>query len=187
MKKQLSAMAVLCVLLAGCDNVQKVEVPSPVSVSRDAQGFFCGMIIEDHPGPKAQVFRRNSDQPFWFPSVRDAIAYSLFPGEAGEIVVTYVSDMTGYTDWNNPPQKWIKIQSAFFVLNSNQTSGMAAQGLADPTNVSQQAYQVGEVVPFSTRTAAEGYVKNHGGNIVRYNEIPQSYVLDSGAPPETKS
>jgi nitrous oxide reductase accessory protein NosL len=30
-------------------------------------------------------------------------------------------------------------------------------------------------------------VKNHGGNIVRYNEIPQSYVLDSGAPPETKS
>jgi copper chaperone NosL len=64
---------------------------------------------------------------------------------------------------------------------------MAAQGLADPTNVSQQAYQVGEVVPFSTRTAAEDYVKNHGGNIVRYNEIPQSYVLDSGAPPETKS
>ncbi|OSQ36030.1 hypothetical protein TMES_19460 [Thalassospira mesophila] len=180
-------------LLAGCDGEKTVELPPPATLSRDAQGFFCGMIVEDHPGPKAQVFHRTDKTPFWFPSVRDAIAYSLFPDEAGNIAIIYVSDMTGYTDWNNPPQNWIPAQSAFFVLHSDQTSGMAAQlGAGVPGSAGRAsgggnlAYQVGEAVPFSTREAAEGYVKNHGGNIVRYDEIPQSYVLDSGEPPETK-
>lgn len=171
MKKRVSFALLALMTVAACKQETAAILPEPVMMTRDASGYFCGMIVADHPGPKAQIHRQTGDSPLWFPSVRDAIAYTLMPGEAQDVVAIYVTDMTGYRDWQNPPQHWIAAQKAFFVIDSDQTSGMG----------------VGETVPFATRKAAGDYVADHGGEIVAYDQIPQGYVLGTGDMPEVKS
>jgi len=171
MSKLFSAIFLSLAALAACKPESPATMPDPVALTREVSGYFCGMIVFDHPGPKAQIHKQTGESPLWFPSVRDAIAYTMMPGEAIDIVAIYVTDMTGYRDWQNPPQHWILAKDAFFVIDSDQTSGMG----------------VGETVPFSTRKAANDYVGVHHGQVVSYQEIPQSYVLGGGDNPEVKS
>ncbi len=151
-------------LLAGCQDKETVALPGPQDLTRDVSGYFCGMIVADHPGPKAQLHRKSGGEILWFPSVRDAIAFTLMPGEARDVAVIYVNDMTGYSDWQSPPMKWITADAAQFVIGSDMTSGMG----------------IGEAVPFGSKDAALGFVKAHGGRVVAYKDIPEEYVFDFG-------
>jgi copper chaperone NosL len=164
MKAILPFVVLGAILLAGCREQEIVARPDPQDLTRDVSGFFCGMIVADHPGPKAQLHRKSNGEILWFPSVRDAIAFTLMPGEARDVAVIYVNDMTGYADWQSPPPNWVAIDSAHFVIGSDMTSGMG----------------IGEAVPFGTLAAAQSFVTAHGGQIVDYKDIPDDYVFDLG-------
>jgi copper chaperone NosL len=38
-----------------------------------------------------------------------------------------------------------------------------------------------EAVPFSDETAARSFAGTHGGTLIRFDKIPESYILDGAA------
>lgn len=98
------AAAALFVLgtAAGCGGGDEVVAkPAPVEPTREASGHYCGMILPDHKGPKAQIHLPDEAEPVWFSSVRDAIAFTMLPEEPRNIVAMYVNDM-GTAQWDAP-------------------------------------------------------------------------------------
>ncbi len=158
-----TAVLVLSVLtsLSGCTD--EPVSPDPLELTRESNGFYCNMIVVDHPGPKAQVFETGRDRPLWFPSVRDAFAYLMLPGEAQRVLAVYVHDMGRAASWEHPQNDgiWIKAEEALYVLDSKRRGGMGAR----------------ETIPFKDRTAAEFFTAQNGGRITSYSAIPQDYIL----------
>lgn len=152
----------LILIIVACAEEQKTPPPPPADLTREAVGHYCGMIVADHPGPKGQIFVEGREQPLWFSSVRDTIAFTLLPEETDEILAIYVNDMAKANDWASPESgTWMKARDAYYVIDSARRGGMGAL----------------EAVPFSSRTAAEDFVRDFGGRIVAFEEIPQGYIL----------
>ncbi|HUE47367.1 MAG TPA: nitrous oxide reductase accessory protein NosL [Aestuariivirgaceae bacterium] len=150
-------------LLAACDAEPEAVAPvAPVEVSADATGRYCGMLLADHEGPKGQIHLAGSDEPVWFSSVRDTIAFTRLPEESKDIAAIYVNDMGKAQDWAQPePGTWTAARDAWFVIESSRRGGMGAP----------------EAVPFSEKAAADAFRSANGGRLVRFDDIPENYVL----------
>lgn len=163
------------VLLAACDSGTEGETPTPSALTREAVGHYCGMIVVDHAGPKAQIHLRSGKQIVWFTSVRDAIVFTRLPEEPSDIAAFYVNDMGRAETWDRPGEDtWIDANTAIYVIGSRRRGGMGAL----------------EAVPFSEQAAAEAFVSRYGGDIAALSDIPDDYVLGddgdaSGAPLES--
>ncbi len=160
--------AVTLLALSGCYGETDAVLPAPQELTRDAVGHYCGMIVADHSGPKAQIFMTDRDTPIWFASVRDAFAFMLLPGEAKNVRAIYVNDMGRATNWKAPERgTWINAREAYFVLDSARKGGMGLK----------------EAVPFGTSEAATAFAIQHGGHVVSFPKVPADYVLgDDSAP-----
>jgi copper chaperone NosL len=155
-----AALAAL-VLLPACGEEQKAEAPLPQELTREAIGYYCNMIVQDHPGPKGQIFLSDRPDPIWFSSVRDTIAFTLLREEAKNITAIYVNDMSRAV-WEAPEAgTWIKVEGAWYVIGSERRGGMGAP----------------EAVPFSTQSTAEAFAARHGGEIVAFADIPADAIL----------
>ena len=109
--------------------------PAPFAMTEEAMGRYCGMNILEHAGPKGQISLAKYDEPVWFSSVRDAIAFTMLPEEPKDIRAIYVSDMAKAPTWDEPgADNWVDARQAFFVIGSSRKGGMGAA----------------EAVPFST-------------------------------------
>ena len=152
--------------LAACGGPDGNEAPPPPApLTRAATGYYCGMIVVDHKGPKAQIHLHGRQEPLFFTSVRDAIAFTRLPDEPHDIVAFYVHDMARAKSWDHPgDEAWMDAKTADYVIGSDRRGGMGAP----------------EAIPFSSREAAERFVAGHGGRIVRLDGIPRDYVLGSG-------
>lgn len=136
--------------------------PTAVEAPLEATGHYCGMLLSEHAGPKGQIHLASRDQPIWFTSVRDTIAFLRLPEEPRDITAVYVNDMGRARQWEQPgADTWIRLDDALLVIESDRMGGMGAP----------------EAVPFSEQAAAEAYVEEHGGRILRLAEIPDDYVL----------
>jgi copper chaperone NosL len=155
-----AALAAL-LLLPACGEEQTAEAPLPQELTREAIGYYCNMIVQDHPGPKGQIFLSDRPDPIWFSSVRDTIAYTLLPEEAKNIAAIYVNDMSRAV-WEAPEAgTWIKVEGAWYVIGSARRGGMGAP----------------EAVPFSAQSAAEAFAARHGGEVVAFADIPADAIL----------
>lgn len=156
-------VAGLVALAASCGDSQTAAVPAPRELTRDAVGYFCGMTVLDHKGPKGQVILGDREQPLWFTSVRDAIAFTRLPGEPKNIIAIYVTDV-GRASWDTPePGTWIDARKAFYVVGSRRVGGMQAPELA----------------PFSRREDAERFMKQYGGKIYTFDAIPRDSIPEA--------
>src|SRR5690606_18170960 len=149
------AAAGLAALLAtaACDRGGTTG-PPPVAAEApdDAAGHYCGMLLTDHDGPKGQIHLASREDPLWFSSVRDTIAFLRLPEEPKDVTAVYVNDMGLAQDWDHPePGTWVDAHAAWFVIESDRQGGMGAP----------------EAVPFSSEQAAGGFRDAHGGRIVR--------------------
>ena len=161
--RALLAVAMLALSgIAGCGgDDETLARPAAVEPSRDATGRYCGMILLDHSGPKAQVHLPDEPEPVWFSSVRDAVAFTMLPEEPRNYTAIYVNDM-GVAQWDAPePGTWIEANAAHYVIGSDRMGGMG----------------VPEAVPFAERDAAERFVAAHGGRIVALTDVPESYIF----------
>ena len=156
---------IVALVLAGCNRDGSDSVmPPPVALNSDAMGVFCGMNVLEHPGPKGQIITASRIDPYWFTSVRDAVAFTLMPDQPRDIRAIYVSDMARAPSWEEPgATNWIDARKAFFVIESRKQGGMGAA----------------EAVPFGNRAAADAFAAANGGNVVTFAEIPSGYVLGS--------
>ncbi len=157
---RLAALAAL-LLLPACGEEQAADVPQPRELTRAAIGYYCNMIVQDHPGPKGQIFLSGRADPIWFSSVRDTIAFTLLPEEAKNIAAIYVNDM-GQASWETPEAgTWIEVEKAWYVIGSDRRGGMGAP----------------EAVPFAERAAAAGFAHRNGGRVVAFADIPTDAIL----------
>jgi copper chaperone NosL len=156
------ATLLLATTLTACDAEDVAEAPPPAEVAGDVTGYFCGMLLVEHGGPKGQIHLKSRDKPVWFSSVRDTVAFTLLEEEPKDIAAIYVNDMGRATSWEQPePGTWIEAQQAWFVIDSRRVGGM---GLP-------------EAVPFGTEDAAAAFAGANGGRVVRLADIPADYVL----------
>ncbi|MEW5728369.1 MAG: nitrous oxide reductase accessory protein NosL, partial [Pseudomonadota bacterium] len=140
-------MVLALLLLTGCEDDEAISPPPPQALTRDAMGHFCGMIVADHAGPKAQVFVAGEALPYWFTSVRDAKAFTILPDEPREVLAVYVTDMARAGSWESPDTAWMAAEEGHYVIKSARLGGMGQP----------------EAVPFSTAEAARAFASEHGG------------------------
>lgn len=163
----MAALLAACALLAGCDRTEPAAaVPAAAELTGDvafeATGYYCGMLLADHAGPKGQIHLAQRDKPLWFSSVRDTIAFTRLPEEPRDISAIYVNDMGRARDWEHPEAgTWINASTAWYVIDSDRRGGMGAP----------------EAIPFGERAAADAFRQAHGGKVLRLKEIPDAYVL----------
>lgn len=159
---------VLALPLAACDEAPPSR-PDPVEITQDATGYYCGMLLVEHPGPKGQAHLKSGGRPYWFSSARDALIFTRMPEEPRDIAAVYVTDMAKAGSWERPePGSWVEVNEAWFVIGSDRRGGMGGP----------------EAVPFSREDAAQAFADQHGGRVARLAEVPDDYLLDPGAPDE---
>jgi copper chaperone NosL len=157
----------LVLTLAACR--EEAAAPDPHILTDAAIGHYCGMMLTEHEGPKGQILLKGTDQPVWFSSARDTIAFTLLPEEPKDIAAIYVSDMGAAPTWAEPgASNWTDARAASFVIGSDAEGGMGGN----------------EAVPFADRTSAEAFAAEHGGEVVAFDAIPASYILPDAPPPE---
>ncbi len=154
------ALALLLGLSACDDGPDRAAAPPPTEPTREAMTYFGRMILVDHLGPKAQIHLKSRQEPLWFPSVRDARAFTLLPGEPRDITAIYVTDMALADGWNHP-RAWAPAADMTYVIEADVRGGMGAP----------------EAVPFGAEEAAERFIAEHGGRTVDWEGIPEDYVL----------
>jgi copper chaperone NosL len=155
-----------CCLLTACAPEVPEPKPPPAQLSRDDIGYFCGMIVEDHAGPKSQVFLEGREQALWFTTVRDGIAFLRLPEETRPVTVLYVTTMDG-GQWDHPEgdvRNWVEVDAAWFVIESGKSGSMGAP----------------EAIPFADKQAAAEFAGEHGGRVLALADIPDTYILGHG-------
>lgn len=160
---RVAVVVVALAAAAGCDRRSaQAPRPSPSEVLAEATGYYCGMRLAEHEGPKGQLYLASRSEPIWFSSVRDTIAFTRLPEEPRDIAAIYVNDMGRARNWAQPePGTWIDARKAWFVIDSDVRGGMGAP----------------EAVPFSDPAAAEAFQAQHRGRVVQLADVPDSYVL----------
>lgn len=157
--KPLVLVLLASVVLAGCKE-ETAEI-LPVAMTDEALGHYCQMFVADHPGPKAQIHLKGQAAPLWFAQVSDAVAYLHDPERDAEITGIFVSDMGRAESWAIPgAENWLAAEAASLVIESDQPGGMG----------------VPEAIPFDNRAAALAFVATHGGRVVTWGDVPESYV-----------
>jgi copper chaperone NosL len=145
----------LALLAAGCSKEDAVAVPPPQAIAADSTGYYCGMLLGEHAGPKGQILLQSGKAPVWFSSVHDTFTFLRLPEEPKDIAAVYVSDMAKAPSWEHPGEtNWILAAEALFVVGSDREGGMGGA----------------EAVPFSARAAADAFVGEHGGRVVSLEE-----------------
>lgn len=156
-------LGAVLLLLAACGEEQQASAPpAPHEVTDEAIGHYCGMALAEHSGPKGQAILQSRDEPVWFSSARDAIAFTKLPEEPKDIAAIYVTDMAAVKDWDHPePGTWVDARRAWYVIGSTRKGGMGGD----------------EAVPFGQEQAARHFAEAHGGEVVAFDAVPESYVL----------
>ena len=161
--------AVAFAVLAACSKEEARVAPPAHSLTADATGRYCGMLLAEHAGPKGQALLRGRSEPVWFSSARDALIFLRMPEEPRDVAAVYVTDMARTRSWDHPdPGAWVEVEQAWFVIDSDRRGGMGGA----------------EAVPFSREDAARAFQGQHGGRVVRLAEVPDAYLFDPGAPDE---
>lgn len=148
-----TGLIALALLAAGCSKEETASAPPPQAIAGDSTGYYCGMLLGEHAGPKGQILLVSGKAPVWFSSVRDTLTFLRLPEEPKDIAAIYVSDMAKAPSWEQPgADNWIAAADALFVVGSDREGGMGGA----------------EAVPFGSRQAADAFVKDHGGQVVSF-------------------
>ncbi|MDR9436998.1 MAG: nitrous oxide reductase accessory protein NosL [Thiohalophilus sp.] len=149
-------------LLSGCDSGnESAQTHKPVPISNGDECHVCGMTIHNHPGPKGQAFIRNNSTPFKYCSTRDLFSHILQPEVRSRITQIYTHDM-GSTTWESPDNSaFTDARQAWYVIHHPMTGAMG------PTLAS-----------FAEKAAAEEFIAEHGGEVVRFEDITLELVAN---------
>lgn len=153
--------------LAACK--EEAGKPAAHTLTDDAIGRYCGMMLTEHEGPKGQILLDGVDEPVWFSSARDTLAFTVLPEEPKDIAAIYVSDMGAAPSWAEPGvDNWTDAKTASFVVGSDVEGGMGGT----------------ETVPFADREKAEAFAREHGGEVVAFDAVATEAILTPQGEPE---
>lgn len=160
----IATMMFATLLLAGCSGGDETIVVAPPAqeISIDAVGHYCGMNLDEHAGPKGQIFVNGRENPVWFTTIKQVFAYTILPEEPKGISAIYVQDMGRATNWVQPEAGlWIDGRNAFYVIESQFVGGMGAE----------------DALPFSDEAKANEFARKNGGRVLPFADVPENYIL----------
>ncbi len=138
-------------ILTACTK-SEVGKPLPIGLTAEHACAVCGMMTVALPGAKAQIHYENGNIDT-FCSTIHLFSFNLQPDRPANTAAIYVNDM-GKVELENPGGLWIDAKNALYVYGGDV---MGSHGEA--------------LVPFSKLKDAEGYVKEHGGKILKFDEV----------------
>ena len=159
----LTTVLILGLLLAGCNSEPQADATGPTEMTRADDCHVCGMIVLDQQGPKGQARLRTSGKPVYFCSTSDMMAFLFQPESPAIVREAWVHDMHN-TDWRNPdnhPHAYIDAYTAWYVLDHDLRGAMGHT-----------------LAPFASKEHAEGFVAEHGGRILRYEDITVDLIAE---------
>ncbi len=132
----------------------KKESQEELKVPQNAKCPVCGMFISKYPKWAALIVVNNKD--YYFDGVKDMMKFYFFdanfPYDRSKIQKMKVTNY--YT------LKAIDAKSAFYVYDSKQYGPMGR-----------------ELIAFSSKSEALNFIKDHGGRLMRFNEITPKLVM----------
>jgi copper chaperone NosL len=157
MPSKIAALAV-ALLLAACS--QDALTPLAQEPGADTACALDGMVLQDFPGPKAQVHYTEGKADYYC-DLMELFAVLLAPEHKRKIAAVFVQDI-GRTDWAKPSGHWISAKDALFVVGSKK------QGSMGPT-----------FGAFSNAQEAAAFAKKEGGKLVPFDQVTAA-MLDTG-------
>lgn len=137
---------------------------APVAISPNTACELDGMLLADFPGPKGQIHYAGMPEPLFYCDTMEVVNALLMPEQIRKVTAVYVQDM-GKTDWDNPVGAWIDAREALYVHGSRRKGSMG------PT-----------LATFSEQSAADAFIQEYGGKLMRMAEIkPDMVDLRGGA------
>lgn len=158
-KRLLPIMFGTSLLLAGCGDQ---AVPAgPLEIAGDTACALDGMVLQDFPGPKAQI-HYDQGEPDFFCDTREMFSILLRPEQKKRLVAIYTQDM-GKADWTSPKGQWIDARTAFYVVGSPRRGSM------------------GPTVPsFALEADARKFAEQYGGKVLPFAQVTLDMVDLSG-------
>ena len=136
---------------------------APAEVTAGTACSLDGMLLNDYPGPKAQIQYGDGSTEFFCDTV-EMFNMVLRPESARRIRAVYTQDM-GKADWKAPRGHWIDARQAFYV------HGSKVKGSMGPT-----------FAAFARQEDAAAFAEVNGGRIMRFDEVkPDMADLHGGA------
>ncbi len=154
-------------LLTAC-SPNKAKLPPPRKITSTTTSKLCGMFLKQYPGPEAQIIYRNGKTYFFCDTVELFEWIHLKSVAARVPLVMYVQDMA-HNSWQHPEDRFINAEKAYYVTGSKR------MGCMGPTFVS-----------FSSRKAADKFIKKYGGKMYKFNEITIKMINKAANPANMK-
>jgi copper chaperone NosL len=151
----LTALFAALLLLAACGET-KAPV-QPLEISKNTVCALDDMVLQDFPGPKAQIHYEQS-APEFYCDTREMFSIVLRPEQKKHIVGVFTQDM-GKADWTHPQGHWIDARTAFYVVGSRRTGSMG------PTMAS-----------FGAEADAKNFSAKYGGKVLRFDQVTLDMV-----------
>lgn len=144
----------LTLLLLGCGDKQAQIVHQAVAIESGDECHLCGMLIEQFPGPKGEIFNKRTTTAQKFCSTRDLFSYYLQPENTRQVQQIFVHDMAK-APWDAPGvEHFTDAKTAWYVRDHSQQGAMGAT-----------------LAAFSKQSDAKAFAVNFGGSVIRFEQI----------------
>ncbi|ELZ88584.1 nitrous oxide reductase accessory protein NosL [Haloferax sulfurifontis] len=166
--------------LAGClgGGSRRERVPDPVDLSGGKEDDRGGMVIGLHAGPNGQIFYRDNapegrDNPAWF----HTLGMGLFPYHFERRELGWEATAVYVTDYSTVDYELSTEDGDTFI-----STHTAADTFGD---AAEMAYVVGsevlggmgrDLIPFSSDADADGFVAEHGGELVSFDDVTPEWL-----------
>ncbi|HJW27131.1 MAG TPA: nitrous oxide reductase accessory protein NosL [Rhodocyclaceae bacterium] len=142
-------------LLMGCDETKTGAAAR--EITKDTSCALDGMVLQDFPGPKAQIHYEQGE-PEFFCDTKEMFSQLLRPEQKRRVVAVYTQDMAK-ADWNNPQSYWVDARKAYYVVGSQKRGSMG------PT-----------VASFAQEQDARAFAAKEGGKALPYDQVTLDMV-----------
>lgn len=155
------ALLGLSLLACGKEDVEQVA-REPVAFHQEDECHVCGMVISEFEGPKGQGVGNDGVRKFC--STAEMFGWWLQPENRISDASLFVHDM-GQSTWSSPNDAHlIDATQAFYVIGIPLKSAMGAS-----------------LASFADEAAAQALADEHGGQMLRFEEIDQQVLQQSAS------
>ncbi len=154
--------ALLACALAGCGESEEISAAyAPHPVGEHDRCHLCGMVIVHYPGPKAEIFIKDVDEPLKFCSGRDAFTFALQPENARRLKAFFIHDLAK-TNWDKPDDAAFAAANSLFYVYGHKVPGVMGN----------------EPAGFGSEAAARDFIAREGGRLLKYEDITLKVLED---------
>ncbi len=165
------AAATLAGCLGGDDDSEPVSA-DPIALTDGQECDVCGMLIADHYGPAGQLYYADGkpddrDGPARFDSIAELLVYHRERRSRGwELRAAFV------TDYSSVDYELLEREGTTYIsTHANAAAFADATTLEFVVDSGIEGAMGEDIVPFSDREDAEGFVDEHGGNLRTWDEL----------------